>query len=243
VGWPAFILALLPLGAPTSAASAPASLPVVNCASAAPTTSAEQIVRAAETYLGREYVFGGRGGRPGCRDGKKRVRCLDGIDCQSLIFFSYESALGRAWTRYAVIPSISIQRGELGQPVAKLDGVLRDDIDRTLLRRGDVLFFLLDGYNLDADKPLLVRGGAKYGTWHTGLVHCGDGGEVQVIHAKPGDRVTIEPLDAISFDALYVVRLSTPARSRERSSSSRPASTPAGPAAAASSPAAADRRR
>lgn len=190
------------------------------CSAAAPTTSAEQIVRAAESYLGREYVFGGRDGRPGCRDGKKRVRCAGGIDCQSLIFFAYESVLGRAWTRYSVMPSISIRRGELGQPVPGLDGVLRDDVDRTRLRRGDVLFFLLDGYNLDADKPLLVRGDAQYGTWHTGIVHCSprqglpgaaDAGAVQVIHARPGDRVTIEPLDAIAFDALYVVRLGSTA--------------------------------
>jgi len=195
-------------------------------------------MRAAETYLGQPYVFGGRAGRPGCREGKRRVRCPGGIDCQSLIFFSYETVLGRAWTRYSVLPSVSIQRGELGQPVAGLAGVLRDDVDHTLLRRGDVLFFLLDGYNLDADKPLFEHGQAKYGTWHTGLVHCNDGSAVHVIHAKPGDQVTIEPLAAIAFDALYVVRLTEPVRLPAASSSS-PAASPSG----SSAPAAADRRR
>jgi len=138
-----------------------------------------------------------------------------------------------------VMPSISIQRGELGQPVPGLNGVLRDDVDRTLLRRGDVLFFLLEGYNLDADKALLERGEAKYGTWHTGLVHCSDGGEVRVIHARPDDRVTIEPLDAIAFDALVVLRLNNPVRSSAvtRPAHLLPSSLPA------SAPAAADRPR
>lgn len=135
------------------------------------------------------------------------MRCLDGIDCQSLIFFAYEQALGRAWTRYSVIPSVSIRRGELGRPVAGLDGALRDEVKPALLRRGDVLFFLLAGYNLDADQALFERTGTKYGTWHTGLVHCVDGDRVRVIHAKPGDRVTVEPLAAIAFDALFAVRL------------------------------------
>ena len=64
----------------------------------APTVQ-DRIVAAAESYLGKPYVFGGRDGRPGCRRDSKRVRCRPGIDCQSLIFFAYEEALGRHWTR------------------------------------------------------------------------------------------------------------------------------------------------
>jgi spermidine synthase len=163
----------------------------------------DDVIAAAETYLGKPYVFGGRDGRPGCRG---VARCASGIDCQSLIFFAYEKALGKRWSAFSVMPSISARRGELGWPVPGLDGVLAADADTSRLQKGDVLFFLLDDYNLDADPPLLVHDGRRYGTWHTALVHGVTGG-VQVIHAKPGERVVIEPLAAIVYDALYVLRL------------------------------------
>jgi hypothetical protein len=215
-------VASAPASAP-SAVSAPASVPAATpCAIAAPSTTAERIVLAAERYLGREYVFGGRDGRNGCREGRRRVRCLDGIDCQSLIFFAFESVTGRPWTRFSVQPSVSIRRGELGRPVAGLDGVRRTALRPELLLRGDVLFFLLEGYNLDADVPLLVVESERYGTWHTGIVHCRDGATVRVIHARPGDRVVIEPLDAIAFDALFAVRLDS---ERSRPAQSQPATT------------------
>ncbi|MGC4122450.1 MAG: hypothetical protein QM765_49305 [Myxococcales bacterium] len=70
-----------------------------------------------------------------------------------------------------------------------------------------MLLFLLEGYNLAADTPLLTRGEAQYGVWHTALVHSVEEGQVRVIHAKPGDRVVIEPLDAITFDGLFALRL------------------------------------
>ena len=44
-------------------------------------TIQDKIIAAAEAYLGEPYVFGGRDGRPGCRQGRKRVRCPEGIDC------------------------------------------------------------------------------------------------------------------------------------------------------------------
>ena len=169
-----------------------------------PATPGDRIVTAAEAYLGKPYVFGGRNGRRGCRG-----RCPEGIDCQSLIFFAFERVTGTPWTRFSVMPSISVARKELGRPVPGLDGRLREEIDRSRFRRGDVLFFLLEGYNLDADPPLLVRDGKAYGTWHMGLVDRA-GGRIDVIHARPGDRVRIQPLDAIPFDALFAVRHGRP---------------------------------
>ena len=86
-------------------------------------------------------------------------------------------------------------------------GVLAAEVDSAKLQKGDVLFFLLRGYNLDADEPLLVRGDDRYGVWHTGLVHDVRDGKANVTHAKPGAEVLIEALDAVPFDGLFVVRL------------------------------------
>jgi len=167
----------------------------------------DRIITEAEKYLGRRYVFGGRDGRRGCRQGGKRVRCPRGIDCQSLIFFAYEKVLRPRWTHFSVKPSVCIRENQLGRPVKGLDGVLAAELVRGRLRKGDVLFFLLKDYNLDADRPLLVRGEDRYGVWHTGMVHGRRQNMVQVIHARPGEKVLIEPIDDIGFDAIFVVRL------------------------------------
>jgi cell wall-associated NlpC family hydrolase len=178
-------------------------------ASAKEPTIQDKIIAEAEKYLGEPYVFGGRDGRPGCRRDSKPVRCPAGIDCQSLIFFAYEKVHNTRWTRYSVMPSVCVRRNQLGRPVRGLDGVLRSDLDNKKLKKGDVLFFLIKDYNLEADRPLYTRGEDKYGVWHTGLIHGRKDKVVRVIHAKPGDKVLIEPLDNIEFDALFVVRLST----------------------------------
>ena len=172
-------------------------------------TVADKIIAEAEKYLGEPYVFGGRDGRPGCRRDNKPVRCSQGIDCQSLLFFAYEKVLKTKWTSYSVMPSVCVRRNQLGRPVPGLDGVLRADLAKSKLKKGDVLFFLIKDYNLEADRPLWVKGQDKYGVWHTGLIHGRKDKQVRVIHAKPGDKVLIEPLDNIEFDALFVVRLPT----------------------------------
>jgi len=173
-------------------------------------TVQDKIIAAAESYLNEPYVFGGRDGRPGCRRGRQRVRCPQGIDCQSLIFFAYEKVQKTPWTRYSVMPSVCVKKNQLGRPVPGLDGVLRSDLDHKKLKKGDVLFFLWKNYNLEADRPLWTRGEDQYGVWHTGMIHGRKDKKVRVIHAKPGEKVTIEPLEEIEFDALFVVRLSGP---------------------------------
>ena len=172
-------------------------------------TVQDKIIAAAEAYLNQPYVFGGRDGRFGCRRGQRRVRCPQGIDCQSLIFFAYEKVQKTPWTRYSVMPSVCVKKNQLGRPVPGLNGVLRSDLDKKKLEKGDVLFFLWKNYNIEADRPLWTRGEDKYGVWHTGLIHGRKDKVVRVIHAKPGEKVTIEPLDEIEFDALFVVRLPT----------------------------------
>ncbi len=179
-------------------------------------TAQDRIVAAAEAYLGKPYVFGGRDGRPGCG----RRRCNQGIDCLGLIFFAFEKALGIPWRRFSVTPSVLIRHRQLGVPVNGLNRVLTADLDRSLLRKGDVLLFLeRDG--VETDKPALVRGGDAYYVWHTALVDSAVDGRVLVIEAKPGDHVVIEPLDAVPFDALIALRL-PPARRRSRLRPIRP---------------------
>jgi len=165
-------------------------------------TLQDRLVAEAERHLGKPYVFGGRDGRRGCGG-----RCLPGIDCQSLVVFAFERVLGTPWRRFSGYPSVSIRRGELGRPVRGLNRVLRDEVRPALLKKGDVRFFLLEDFNLEADPALLVRDGRRYGTWHVGLVHGVEGGQVSVIHARPGDRVVIEPLESVMFDGLVALRL------------------------------------
>ena len=172
-----------------------------------PSETAKKILKAAEVYKGQPYVFGGRMSRPGCRRNGKRIRCRPGIDCQSLIFFAFEDVLGTRWWDFSVMPTINVERGELGRPVEGLDGVLRSDLKPSLLAPGDVLFFLIDGYNLAVDGPLHEAGDRKYGTWHTGFFHSADDKTYWVLHAAPGEMVRLQPLDDIAFDALFVVRM------------------------------------
>ena len=167
----------------------------------------ERVITEAEKYLGKPWVFGGRDGRPGCRKDGKKALCDEGVDCLSLLFFAHESTCGTPWWKFSVMPSVSVREKQLGAPVPGLDGVLAASVNRSLFKKGDAIFFLLADYNLDADAPLFIAGEKKYGAWHTALVTSTAGGAIRVIHAKPGAEVTVEPLDAITFDALFVVRL------------------------------------
>jgi hypothetical protein len=88
-----------------------------------------------------------------------------------------------------------------------MDGILRDELDASLLRPGDVLFFLMEDYNLQADGPLLERDQRQYGTWHTGFFHSHVNGEHRVLHAAPGEQVRYDPIERIAFDGVYVLRL------------------------------------
>ena len=126
--------------------------------------TARAILTAAEAYQGTEYVFGGRLGKRGCRRNGKPIRCREGIDCQSLIFFAFEEVQGKRWWDFSVMPTVNVKRGELGRPVKGLDGVLREKMDASKLAPGDVLFFLYEDYNLDVDGPLYEHKGRRCNT-------------------------------------------------------------------------------
>jgi cell wall-associated NlpC family hydrolase len=148
-------------------------------------------VQAARSHLGTPYRWNGRG-----------TSRLPGLDCLGILFRADEAVTGTPWREFAVNPSELVAGGLLGAAVPTLSGVLRDDVPHSHLQPGDVLYFLLAGYEIP-DEPLMVRGDVRYWPWHTGLY----AGEGQVIHASPGaGKVVEEPLEHVGFDALYVTR-------------------------------------
>ncbi len=128
---------------------------------------------------------------------------LPGIDCMGLVFRAYGAATGRSWRSYEVNPSELVASEKLGATVPGLNGVLRDDLDPSLLRRGDVVYFLVKGREIP-DAPLLVRDDGSYWPWHVGI-YVGEGQDL-VLNAHPSHDVVRMPLEAVVWDALYVTR-------------------------------------
>ncbi len=158
-------------------------------AEAAPTPHS-QAVTAAEALIGEPYAWGGR-----------NQPSHPGVDCLGLLYLAWGSVTGTSWRSYPVDPSKLVASGLLGQPVPGLDAVPRDKLDPASLQPGDVLYFLLQDYEIP-DAPLWHHDDHDYWPWHTGLY----AGEGRVLHAQPGGRVRSQRLDAVMFDALYVTR-------------------------------------
>ena len=156
----------------------------------------EAVVRNARDYLGKTWRWEGR-------DSPR----YPGVDCLGLLYLAWGPVTGTAWTRYPTDPAPLVASGMLGQPLPGLDGRLRVEADLGLLRRGDVLYFLIAEREIP-DEPLLVSQGLRYWPWHTGLYVGED--EHQVLHAEPGGQVRLQPLEQIAYDALYVTRLAAP---------------------------------
>lgn len=164
----------------SAAEVAPAPSPVVRSA-----------IATARTYIGTPWRWNGRG-----------TERLPDIDCLGLLFRAYGKATGTPWTTYPVDPSKLVASGKLGRPVPGLRGVMRAELDQTKLLPGDVLYFLVEGYEIP-DEPLLVMGERKFWPWHTGM-YVGDG---LVLNAHPSEGTKEMPLSAITWDALFVTRL------------------------------------
>jgi cell wall-associated NlpC family hydrolase len=150
----------------------------------------EAAIAEAETHIGTPYRWGGR-----------NTETHPGLDCLGIMYVAYGEASDTPWKDYSVFPSRWVKSSKLGDPVPGLDGALASQLEKNLLKRGDVLYFLTKGFVLD-DEPLLTVGEDKYWPWHTGI-YWGNG---QVLHAAPGWGVTKEPLDNITFDALFATR-------------------------------------
>ncbi|MBT3220939.1 MAG: hypothetical protein HN348_17785, partial [Proteobacteria bacterium] len=117
----------------------------------------EAMLNEADRYLGEEWIWNGR-----------NTDKYPGVDCLGLLFLAHGKVVGRPWYNYAYNPSPLVKSGKLGAPVKGLNGVMRGKEDRGLLKRGDILYFLLEGYVVD-DEPLMTSGADKYWAWHTGI--------------------------------------------------------------------------
>ena len=152
----------------------------------------EAMIIEADRFLGEKWIWNGR-----------NTEKYPGVDCLGLLFLAHGKVVKRQWYDYAYDPSPLVKSGKLGAPVPGLDGVLRGNEDRSLLRRGDILYFLLEGYVVD-DEPLLTLGNDKYWAWHTGI-YVGEG-QHWVLNAHPSYGTVRMVLDDISWDALLVTR-------------------------------------
>ncbi|MEN3044760.1 MAG: NlpC/P60 family protein [Candidatus Hydrothermales bacterium] len=151
------------------------------------------IVNCAMDYLGVEYKWGGR-----------LTRKNPGLDCLGLIFLAYSKAYRKSWVLLPVNPSELVKSKKLGIPVEGLNGVLKEEIDTSRLKRGDIIYFLVP-YPIGNDKPLAKIEDKDYYAWHLGI-YIGNG---EVINAYPGDKVRIDKLiDIIGEDgAIFVTRI------------------------------------
>ncbi len=176
---------------PSSAAAAPEDPPPPP----PPPELADAAIANAEALLGEPYRWGGRmtTGNPG-------------IDCLGLLYLAYGPPTETPWRRYPVDPSKIVRSEMLGTPVPGAAGVLREDLDVGTLKRGDVLYLLMEEYEIE-DEPLLVTESARYWPWHTALYVGGE--DHAVIHAAPGGVVRKQPLETMQFDGLFVTRLGT----------------------------------
>ncbi len=187
------LLPLILLGAclaqePTLPA-AEASTPVEPAPPAA-VTPGDRALEAGRAYIGEPWAWGGRA-----------TDSHPGIGCMGLVFRAWGAVQGRSWKSYEVNPSELVAGGKLGATVPGLGGVLRTELDPSLLQPGDVLYFLVQDYEIP-DAPLWHHDGHDYWPWHMGLY----AGEGRVLHADPSSRVRHQRLDAVMWDALYATR-------------------------------------
>ena len=147
-------------------------------------------LEAARTWAGTPYRWGGRG-----------TDAHPGMDCLGILFRAYGVMDGVPWWAYAVNPSELVASGRLGAPVPGLDGKPWSPEQVAQLEVGDVLYFLVEGYEIP-DVPLVEDASGRWWPWHTGLY----AGEGQVLHAAPGGTVRTQPLSEVFFERLYVTR-------------------------------------
>ncbi|MCX7995520.1 MAG: C40 family peptidase [candidate division WOR-3 bacterium] len=157
----------------------------------------EKFLQAGKKYLGVPFVWGGRS--------KER------LDCMGLLFLAYKDITGRDWRELSVLPSKLVASGKLGKPVKGLDGVLKENLKVEKLKNGDVIYFLVKEKVYDTDVPLVNIDSIPYWVWHMGIFAGFDSNRVALcLNAKPGDKVVIEPLNDIYFDAIFVTRFGEP---------------------------------
>ena len=151
----------------------------------------EKFLEAGKKYLGVPFVWGGRS--------------KEKLDCMGLPFLAYTDVTGKRWQELSVFPAELVKSEKLGKPVAGLDGILKDSIDYSKFQKGDIIYFLVL-YEIGEVKNFTEIDSIPYWVWHMGI-YAGVEEKPLVLNARPGDKVVIEPLEEIYFDAVFVTRL------------------------------------
>lgn len=172
-------------------------------------TTAARMVAAARELLGVPYELGGRLRTP-----------TQGTDCQGVIFHAAQAVSGCGWRSFSVYPTLTVQSGELGQPVFSSGPLWSRDLDISRLEPGDMLF-LVQLVENPAEGPIGTLDGAPAWVGHTGM-YTGEGRWIVGDHFA--GAVVEVPLAAYleehrdSYPGLVVLRMKTgpsPARCRK----------------------------
>ncbi|MES2644648.1 MAG: hypothetical protein V4850_34490 [Myxococcota bacterium] len=111
------------------------------------------LITAARKYRGRPYKWAGR---------------AESLDCMGLVFLAWTDVTGQDWESLSVNPTELVAARSLGAPVPGLDGVLTEQIDWSLFRSGDVVFFLSRIPN-PAEPALVTLDGEPHWVRHMAL--------------------------------------------------------------------------
>ena len=132
---------------------------------ALPPEKAKAMVAAARELLGVTYQFGGR------------LRNGEGIDCQGLVFYALERIGACGWKSFAVNPTETVARKELGDKVPGLFPVATGELDASKLEAGDLVMLLADAEN-PREPSMVTAGETRLWVWHVGMA-TGDGKWIQ----------------------------------------------------------------
>jgi hypothetical protein len=110
----------------------------------------------ARKNIGTQYKWEGR-----------LTKRFPNLDCLGAIFIPYSETFGGNWRDFSYNPSGIIKNQQLGTPVQGLNGVLKEDIDFSKFKEGDIIYFLSE--RKIKDKPLAKINDKEYWPWHTAI--------------------------------------------------------------------------
>ncbi len=152
---------------------------------------------AARELLGVPYRLGGRMRAAG-----------DGVDCQGVLFYAAERIGRCGWKSFSVYSTVSVARGELGEPVEGLAPIAAERLEVSALREGDIL--LLVGHQRNPAEPAIgTLAHRPVWVWHTGVYSgggkwiVGDHYAGEVIETDLGGYLAAHPL----YAGVYVTRM------------------------------------
>ncbi len=100
-----------------------------------------KFIKELQSYLGVEFTWEGRS--------KK------GLDCMGLVYLAHSKIKKANWKKYPWTAWELIENETLGSPVKGLSGVLKENIDYSLLKEGDIVHILSDSKIHSYWQPLM----------------------------------------------------------------------------------------